>query len=189
MKKLEYHSALHPQSATDTEADRVIIGESIAMFNDITQYPLLPVEYQKCDVLYTELSWVAGLSVFNERAKRGVPYKYYIDALNRIISSFRTPIFIVAGKKDCKLLPKPELFLLTKLNGAPAQENIYNTLYWGEHNTTTDIINQLAEDFECVGDFCCGYGNTGNIFREHGKQFVMSDYNKQCIGYIKSWLC
>ena len=42
MKKLEYHSALHPQSATDTEADWVIIGESIAMFNDITQYPLLP---------------------------------------------------------------------------------------------------------------------------------------------------
>ncbi len=46
------------------------------------------------------------------------------------------------------------------------------------------MLFHLAERYNRVGDFTCGYGRVGRIFSGAGKTWVMSDYNPTCIGYI-----
>jgi hypothetical protein len=51
--------------------------------------------------------------------------------------------------------------------------------------STDDLLHYVARYHSCIGDFCCGYGQSARIFRSEGKQFVCSDFNASCIGFIR----
>ena len=185
--KMSYHSALTPELKNLQEVDFYKIKNSIAFYYNITDHFGLPKEYNNCDVLYTELAWMKGLNNFNKRANIKSHYNKYILSINNIIRTNKIPIIIVTGINDSKKLLPPNMCLYTKLNGAKAMANVYNFKYniKYDYNDTNIIIKNLSKKFNCVGDFCCGYGNTGNIFYKNNKDFIMSDYNKKCIGFIK----
>lgn len=184
--KLIYHSALSEPLIGNEETTVVNIDGNTAMYNNIVNG--LPFEFSKCDILYTELSWVAGIDKFNNRSNEETSYEEYMIGVSKTIKSSCRATIIISGKKDKPYLPYTDTILDIKLNGANAQAYVYNHVVKGEHYTTNALLEYLSNEFNCIGDFCCGYGNSGHVFMKNNKNFVMSDYNKKCITYIKKWM-
>ena len=184
---MKYHSALKSIKYFESleETNYFKIKDSVAFHHDVINSDSLPKEYDNCDVLYSEPSWSGGIEKFDTRANTKTTYDSYANAINNIIEKKNIPIFLIVGVKDSKKLIKPDECHETKIHNAPARLNVYNWNYKGSLKNNYSIINHLSNYFNCVGDFSCGYGNTGEIFLRNNKSFVMSDYNKKCIGYIK----
>jgi len=192
---MKYHSALSNELELLEETLLYQNSSGVAFKYDVTE-KYIPKHFDKCDVFYSEISWTAGIQKFNERAGIVNSYMAYIDGIKKFIEQYPDKqIYIVAGKNENKVLPSGHRMIPTKLNGAPAIIYAYN-LSEGEHrdyltsrqimNNCEHLIKELAIFYDVIGDFCCGYGRTGNIFSDAGKQFVMSDYNGKCITYIKN---
>tara|TARA_R110000765_G_scaffold350917_2_gene440904 strand:- start:280 stop:849 length:570 start_codon:yes stop_codon:yes gene_type:complete len=182
---MKYHSALRDELENQKEITHYTIKDSLAFYHDVIHNFGLPKEYNKCDILYAEPSWSGGITKFDKRANTSTTYNEYVASLNNIIKTTTIPIVLIVGIKDSKKLRTPFERHITKIHGAKAFANIYNWSYKGPLDDTYTIIENLSNQFDCVGDFCCGYGNTGEIFFKKNKNFIMSDYNKKCIGYIK----
>lgn len=181
MKKI-YHSALQEELSIKNEILMCKNNGDIVRKVDICNG--LHKDFESCDVLYSEPAWLDGYQKFMERSNSQSTYKNYLSALCEIIESTSSPIWLVIGKHAHKKLLTPDRIERVKIH------NYWTTLLgWNDDNeysfnTNYDFINQIAERYERTGDFCCGYGNTGKIFKEHGKGFVMSDINGKCIYYI-----
>lgn len=175
-----YHSQLRPPVDAPA-AERFTLGESVVFRHDVAEG--LPVEYDDCDVLYSELPWRNGMSVFNERAGASITYKDFLGAVSVIALISEVPLILVTGKHALTRLPDPRQVLTLSLNGDSAVAVIYGART-KPANTATEIITRMANGFSRVGDFCCGYGRTLRIFHQAGKTFVGSDYNARCVGYI-----
>jgi hypothetical protein len=192
---MKYHSALSKDIDNLDSTPLYYSKWGVAFQQDVTED--MPDEYDKCDVMYSEISWTQGVKKFNERAGVNKSYKEYIDGINDIIDNYYlTPIFIVAGKKEAKLLEPTDMQIRSKLNGAPCVIYCYHIspdmfTHVGSlldvQADCKELIIELADIFNCIGDFCCGYGRTGAIFSSFDKRFVMSDYNGKCITYIKNY--
>lgn len=183
-----YHSQLAPPVAS-RPADRYALGDSVAFRYDLTdvlsnKYGELPEEYRGCDILYSELPWRNGMDAFNERAGMSVTYADFMAAVSRVVlTTPDIPVILVTGRHALSRLPEPSQVLTTSLNADPAVALLYNTRT-KPVNTATELITRIADRFDRVGDFCCGYGRTLRIFHRVGGTFVGSDYNASCIGYI-----
>jgi ubiquinone/menaquinone biosynthesis C-methylase UbiE len=63
---------------------------------------------------------------------------------------------------------------------------IYNWEKNIQFKTTEQLMKYVAYNYECVGDFCCGYGQPLFDFLKYGgKQVVASDHNDSCISILK----
>lgn len=187
MKKTTYHSALRPEISGlegcgfASDSDR-----NIAFCHDITKG--IHIAYNTCDIIYSEPSWIDGYQKFLERSesKEESTYLQYLDAINEWINQFECPFALLLGKHALKNICRFDSSITIKLFGYDA--GIYGwriDLSKYQSKTNIEFIEKLANDFQRVGDFCCGYGNTGKIFKERGKNFIMSDINKKCISYIR----
>jgi len=158
------------------------------MVNDLLLGPL-PVEFEQCDVFYTDLPWRAGFKTFEKRAgKAGRVYQDFMRAVSLVVVQLRhKPIVLVAGKTEMRHLPACTM-RPTVLNGDDAVVALYGRLPKLDLTDSWSILDSLARHYQCVGDFCCGYGRAGRVFLRAGKRFVMSDYNAKCIGFIGTWL-
>lgn len=186
MKELIYHTALkNGKLYTGPKAQYVKLKDgSVAFIHNVAQGKL-PEEFKSVDVYYSELAWKHGIKNFNERAGAQTSYEAYLQGISRIILGTYKPVILIAGKTELKYLPKPDMEGKLKMNGDPVYMFCYRI--WPplkNINTNIDIINALSANYNCIGDFCCGYGLSGYIFKRNGKRFVMSDYNENCIGYI-----
>lgn len=139
----------------------------------------------KCDVFYSDLPWRSGFDTFEGRAgKSGREYADFLDAAKWHVETLGKPAVFVTGLHALKALD-PERIVPTKLNGAPAV-----AMCWGidfhpdKSRTERMILDEIALQFSCIGDYCCGYGRTGAYAIKHGKRYVMSDMNEHCIAYI-----
>jgi hypothetical protein len=183
-----YHSALKPSRPADP-IQAAHLARSWAFVHDIRDG--LPSAYDLCDVFYTDLPWRDGFKVFEQRAGQlkadhhHRDYAQFLLAVSMVIHKMTRPLVIVTGKHALPYLPKPTNLYVTKLNGAPAAAFAYN-LQLFHLADATDILDELAQRFECAGDFCCGYGRTAKAFHDRGKRFVVSDYNAMCIGHMAS---
>jgi hypothetical protein len=178
-----YHTAL--KGAVMNSAPRVHVetGSGIAFLHDIRQG--LPILYDSCDVLYTDLPWRAGFAAFEGRAGEppGASYAGFLSAVGEVVRAERRLTILVTGAHALRLLPDAEQDLGMTLNG----DSCIAAVYHGEvpHlDDTVNLLHWLADQYNCIGDFCCGYGRAGRIFKDHEKRFIMSDYNPRCIGYI-----
>jgi hypothetical protein len=179
---MKYHSALHKPSSYPA-IEHVQLGESVAFFHDLAFK--VPYQYNKCDIIYTETPWIDGFDVFETRANVGKKrtYEEFMASLCEFINALNKPTILVTGKKGLKFLPKPDIEAVTILNGAQARAVMYGVNVTKVSNSLT-ILSELANKYKCVGDPCCGFGRSAKAFKQAGKNFVVSDYNKECIGYI-----
>ena len=189
MSAFVYHTALkRGAELKGAEAcQRAEARGSVVLVHDLLSGPL-PSEFERCDVLYTDLPWRAGFKTFEARAgKAGRAYQDFMAAVSRVVQLRHKPIVLIGGKTEMRYLPactvKP-----TVLNGDEAMAAIYGRLPRLDLTDSWSILNSLVRHYQCVGDFCCGYGRAGRVFLRAGKQFVMSDYNAQCVGFIATWL-
>lgn len=178
-----YHTALSAgQIEATAPAQRFEHDGNVAFAHDLTLG--FPAEFDDCDVLYTDLPWRDGFGAFNDRAgKPDASFRRFMETVAMIPLMAAVPVVIITGKRDGALLPKPRQVFPIKLNGGDAQALVYNTTLIPNGDTIA-LLHQLAVRFERVGDFCCGYGRAGRIFQQHGKGWVMSDINPNCIGLI-----
>jgi hypothetical protein len=186
-----------PGSAAPVQ--RIKIGKSVAFVADICTG--LPAEFASCDILYSEIAWERTFARFAERA--GVPASYdsYITAVAQIaqnaLGGKAPPVILICGKSALKHLPTPTARMDVNLNTGGPFIAVAVTVSFGaklprvteRHKNWTNVdteslLRALAKKYDRVGDFSCGYGNTGLVFANAGKTFVMSDMNAECIGHI-----
>lgn len=181
----KYHSGLSGPVKGLKRVGFFSIHDSVAFAWDVLE-GRLPKMYSECDVFYSDLAWKAGFERFNERAgvKDQRSFAQYMEAVSKIIMGTRAASVIVTGKHAERYLPNHCQALHSTLNGLPCMVYVYNTKINCKDETTIDILKYMASRYKRVGDFCCGYGRSGRIFARHGKSFVMSDFNPECIGYI-----
>jgi hypothetical protein len=121
-------------------------------------------------------------------AKDTSTFSAYMGAL-AAFATRSVPFVVVTGVSLLRYFPVPTMRLDIRFprelhKGAECVVIAYNVVIPLSLQTTLDVIEWLASTYSCVGDPSCGYGNTGRVFVEHGKQCVMSDINAKCIGWI-----
>jgi hypothetical protein len=178
-----YHSFRNDEIKIFSSLERLEKDGDIAFAHDLTLG--LPKDYNDCDILYSEPSWLLGYDIFSKRAETiSGSYKTYIDVLSKLTFN-KKPIVLIIGKNALKKMNQNFTQKKVKLN------NHWETAYgWNidiskyDVNLNYDLIKCLSKDFNKVGDMNCGYGNTGRIFKDNGKNFVMSDINSKTIYYV-----
>lgn len=197
--KRTYYSALDKE---DTAEYYPLVLETqykgnLAFSADASKWDEIKDLFEPCDLLYTEMPWPAGYKKFYSQAAVKAPdsYEYLISIVNRIIKDNRSnkALAFVVGKSFMSKFEKYDFCNEVKLHGYPAMALLYNISPIGlNFKDNYSLIQSLAMQFNCVGDFMAGYGNTGQIFAEQGKNFVLSELNPRCIGYIaqhiKNWV-
>lgn len=163
---------------------------SVAFVHDLLSgdVNVLPSEYDRCDVLYADLPWRSGFETFNDRAgiHDGRTYPEFMAAVSRAVIAANRPTVLLTGKHALRYLPEPAQTLPARMmgTGEAALAVFYNLVTGKTWAPSYGVPLQLARTYTCVGDFCCGYGNVLRAFAQEGKQFVGSDYNPACIGYV-----
>lgn len=184
-----YYSALDKidTSVQYPALDKFKVGNSIAFYHDIEKG--ISMHYKDVDILYSEPPWVDGYLITQKRAKTSKKdYLRFMIGISRAIKLLRKPTIMVMGISHKKYLPETKTIIPVDLNGYKARAFVYNMKIDGLDFMDIDsLIKSLAKKYNRVGDFCCGYGNTGRIFYEAGKEFVMSDINRRCIGFIQKY--
>ena len=184
-----YHSALKAinKDVVNDPVERAEFRNMLVFRHDIT-LGKIPDEYNKCDLIYIEPSWKLGQEEFNRRVgKIGNDFDIFLNSVIHYIDYFynkNIPVVLTGGEIYKKSIKFDKIYKI-KLNGYPCYLLVVGDLMINNHNTQIDVQEELANRFNLVGDFCCGYGNVGMRFALKRKGFVMSDYNAKCIGYIK----
>jgi hypothetical protein len=190
-KNLFYHSALFDPQKEYEPIKRYCYGESLAFQHDILNG--LPKVYDECDIIYTEPAWQQGFYKFKKRRQDSGfgSFKQYMQSHHDFVSRSLLPIVIIGGKHHLKYLPSPDIILkdIKLLHGYKSLIFLYRLEFKSIHRTTSSILAELSQRFDKVGDFNCGYGNTGIAFVKAGKKFIMSDADPKCIGAIREYLC
>ncbi len=178
---MDYYSFRNDYKNTNNELFYYKHNSNIIFKHDLTAG--IPKIYNKCDLLYTEPSWLVGYKIFCKRANM-VPYgdyKKYISMLSNLTYGKKTIVMII-GKSAIKNMNQNYSKIRVKMN------NYWETAYgWNidlskyNESKSFEFIKQLSNDYNNVGDFCCGFGNTGRIFKENGKNFIMSDISGEVV--------
>jgi hypothetical protein len=183
-----YHSALTPPLPDRPRYARGVIagprGDSPVFVHDL--FDGYRSEYDRVDVLYTDLPWAHGYGTFEDRAGIPLPrtYRSFLGAVGRFLGVAHRPAVLVTGKQSQRHLPMADSLCQVRLNGASA----IALGYWCDLPeilpTTEELLALLLELHESLGDFCCGYGRSLLPFLRAGRRVVASDYNPACIGHI-----
>jgi hypothetical protein len=181
-----YHSALrHGRREYAAACERVEFRDgSVAFVANLADG--LAAEYERCDVMYADAPFPAGLKEFERRA--GTPAVAWTRLLNAlVVGALRldVPLVFSATTREVKGCPEPDGRWMGRLNGGVVDFWCYGVSV--KATDASDVIRELAVGHECIGDPLCGYGRSGRLFREAGKRFVMSDINATCIGYIAEY--
>lgn len=187
-----YHTGTQPIHSglltpqTYPSRDSFEIGSSVAFQWDISN-GLSPKH--SGDLIYSEPAWRHGYNIFHKRAGivPRVPFNDYMKSMGEIVEAAGKPAFIVAGKDGARLLPHQKIMEINitahgKKGGAWGY--LFNLDIPAGLVETVDILRYLATCHDRVIDFNCGYGCTGRVFKESGKQFAISDLDGACVGFI-----
>lgn len=178
-----YHTALKAGRVEEAPPlDRADFQDGIALCHNIWQP--IPAEYSQCDIVYAEPPWRHGYDVFNERAgTNDPPWPDFMRRIATIIRESKCPVVITSGKAALPYLDQPDNCYETQLNGADALLICYGVTL-ERYETSEFALNEICARFDCIGDWCCGYGLTAVMARRYGKRFVVSDHNATCVGYM-----
>ena len=161
-------------------------GGHIGLQHDFVRYGL-PVDMNKCDVIYGECPWPQGFKIFDERAGE-LPrsYNLFKAATKSMIQRETRPVFLILGKILLNALPVPNGTADIILNKGNVMVAWWNCNYNGPLTNNTDLTRYLGSKYKTIGDFCCGYGEPLFTFLQGGGDaFVGSDHNGKCIRVLK----
>lgn len=179
MKEI-YHSALKDDLKIDRELEYYEAAGSIALHHNIEDGP--HHKFSQADVIYAEPAWRDGYEKFMRRAGANGSFKSYLSWISNVILALEIPAYVVMGSHMKKQLA-PDITMPIKLHGYKCLLGIWKADEI-EAITNYDAVNQIAERYSCILDFCCGYGNTAIAAKRHNKRFICSDVNGKCIYYI-----
>lgn len=183
MKACDYHSALKPERFKGCERSLFEEDGNLVFWYNVTEGYC--ARFDTCNVLYAEPAWQKGYVEFENRAGMVAEgFSQYLKGICDFILKSNVPVYLVVGKHFLKKLPPYQEMKEITLNRGGALLLSYRALIPEFITTNVEMIQHLALNFDRVGDFSCGYGNTGRIFVQSGKKFVMSDFNKKCIAYV-----
>jgi len=182
----EVHSALRNYNRRPT-GPNPWAGHGTAFEWDLYGQSQLPEEYAGVDVLFSVLPWPNGWSVFEERAGAAGEDRTYTGFIRSVVTlaeSAAVPCYFLTAKRSLSLLPRAWRLGKVRLFGA-----IVDMVGCGPPITIEPIdvllfLRALARRYDCVGDFCCGFGQTARVFAECGKRYAVSDYNADCVAYV-----
>ena len=186
-KPANYHSALQDE-ADEVPYHFVEFPAGVAFVHDI--HLGLSPRFSTCDCFYGDPPWRAGHAKFDARAGLDTgPFDRLLGAIRRVITANTRPMILTVGKIDSRFYPTPAFCEDGLLRGAKAKMLCYGfssrpEVFAGDPPSSLDVLQWLAGRYDVIGDFFCGYGNSGRIFVEAGKRCVLSDYNQKCICYI-----
>lgn len=187
----KYHTALNDKKQT-TEfiqgTERFSSQYCTAFKYDFIPVKVLPKEYNECDFLYVEVPYPQGIKIFDERAniKQARNVDDFALALREIIQDCKKPIGIVTSKILHKKLPTPTDTYEMKIHVGKVTFALHNLDCKYKFRTSSELMNFVANQFNCLGDFCCGYGFPLMEFLNYGgKKIIASDYNDKCITILK----
>lgn len=152
----------------------------------------IPAAMYKASVWYADLPWRAGFEKFGDRAGKpqSLEFSTLMGKINRLILAAEKPAVMVTGR-HAKAFFNPDAVSPCILNGSDAIAMLWKIRPFKGKPTGEQILANLALEFSTVGDFCCGYGTSGRIFKQAGRSFVLSDLSAKCIGHIaaheKDW--
>jgi len=163
---------------------------STAFVCDLLSIDTLPLEFSRCDILYSELPFEAGFKIFESRVGHSGDrsYKNLCIKIDVLLAKSATPAILICGKKTLKFLSSRVTERPSSINGGKAMLAFYGEPFEWLNGSAESVVEQLAIRYNCLGDFMCGYGRTARVAIDHGKRFVLSDYNPYCIGYIEKEL-
>jgi hypothetical protein len=187
-----YHSALKPDLFGNETLDYFERAGSVVAAHDI-QKGAIPA-FMRSDAIYAEPAWRDGYLIFAKRAGISADktqYREYLSAIRGVIDDLRVPAYLVIGKHMIKAL-SPDHTVDLKLHGYPCHLAIWNADRLSDVKKSEDVLPKLAEQYSCILDFCCGYGNTARAISVINaralciinKRFVCTDINKKCVAYI-----
>lgn len=189
-----YHSALKRNLSPDYyPLQKIKMKEGEAFVFDLNDTEgSLPEEYNKCDVFYSEIPYKDGYAKFMNKVKSDFPlYKLFYEKVANILNYHKNIPSCFIGPKLMKSYLSDDFKMSEiKLNGV--KENFFYRGFNEEIKdlkTNHEVMNYLSINFECVGDFCCGYGNTAEAFKKANKHFICSDVNPKAIGGLRAKLC
>jgi 16S rRNA G966 N2-methylase RsmD len=184
---MAYHTALkggHTENAEPISIYRH--GDSIAFQHDI--FNPYPVIYDSCDMIYFDPPWREGAKIFDERVGiAGRSFEQLTGRISELILETKAPVILSCGKWGEKMLPEPDWIIETDLKATVGKCSVYGyrTPYM-PFSYGKELLPLIAQRFNVLGNWFCGYGNLAFEAVKYNKTFIVSDYNPQCIGYIKA---
>jgi hypothetical protein len=182
----EVHSALKNHNQRPT-GPNPWAGHGLAFEWDLYGQSQLPTQYADADVLFSVLPWPNGWSVFEERAEATGGNRTYTGFMQSVVTlaeSSAMPCYFLTAKRSLSLLPRTWRRGKIRLFGEVVDLVGSGPPITVEPLDVSLFLKALARQYNCVGDFCCGFGQTARIFAECGKRYVASDYNAECVAYV-----
>ena len=177
------HSFRNPELYHEIGVTRAEKDGNVVFVHDITEG--LPLEYWRCDLIYSEPSWMLGYPLFMERAGTTGSFQEYRAAIAYIIGIMEIPVVLFCGKQSLRKFPTHDSECTAKLNGYKETAYAWRADISGYNVKDNEgLLECLANNFNRVGDFSCGYGVAGRAFKRNGKNFVASDINEKCVTYV-----
>jgi hypothetical protein len=180
-----YHTALASGKIEQAlPIDTFHYGKSVAFRHDIfDDYPDI---YDTCDIIYFDPPWREGAKVFDARV--GIPNRTFSQLtkrLSELILQTKTPVILSCGQWGKRDLPTPSWSMRADLKGTVGKCYLFGyRANKPELQNDLSLMTYLALRYNRLGNWFCGYGNIAFEAIKHGKTFVISDYNAECIGYI-----
>lgn len=191
---IPYHSAVNvgPVEEDAYPLDRWVSkdGKREAFAHDFADGLQIPSEFDRCEVLYVEPPFPHGWKVFHERAgiEPKMSYNEFFHGVTKALAESGKPAVMLCStdpRVQLKAVPPAYSHRSALLVDSRTCVMLwYNLVPPKEFKTNTELIQWLATQYECVGDFASGYGYTGRLFSQAGKGWVLSDLDPSCIGYI-----
>ena len=177
---------------------KVEVGKVYNVNGNVTMYHNVKHGFRKeflnADCLYTDIPWPAGMIKFEKKANSShMKYEDFLNKIINLVDVLKIPSIITAAPslttKMIQLGFKVKSITMTPINKKAVAYSKFIDIQKTSIETTEGLIRLLATRFYKILDPCCGTGQTGEIFKEHGKQFIMSDINRNAITYIRENIC
>lgn len=140
--------------------------------------------FKKADCIYSEPAWRHGYKKFMQRSNTTdfPPYKDYLLNQEKVVKELGIPAFILCGADMLRTL-KPQwvqdIYFYPYKDSKNFKIAVYNYPQF-KFGSDHELLGILAEKFNTILDFNCGYGNLIPFIREKGKHFIFFRYLRSC---------
>lgn len=178
-----YNSSIKGQSQHASYEKHDTIPNKV-IYNDMSKNHMLD-SFKSCDVIYSEIAWAYGYSIFNDRAGNAPnEYSEYLCNINRCIEELGIPAFIVCGKPAKRHFKQASMYEITITTSGTKMNKctlyVWNSEFDERIITTSALLESLAGKYNKCLDFSCGYGEHLLQF----KDFVACDVDLNCLTYL-----
>lgn len=182
----KYHTAVGDYSLKDVyDISGIYRSDNITTFTwDVCKG--FHQEFAKADCIYVEPSWLPGYKKFTAGTEaENSTYKNYVAGIKEIVKKLNVPTFCLCGYQGCKML-KPDIiyemyFVFHDCKTYMAIWNVDGNIPFGNE---VEARKYVAQKYNCILDFSCGYGIVADEVVKNGKKVILSDISSDCIHYI-----